>query len=239
MKILASLFFLCIALSMNAQLDIQQVNDSAYVYTTYQNFGGSPFPSNSMYVLTSEGILMIDTPWDTTQLTPLLEHMQETHGILPVMSISTHFHNDRTGCVNRMGKLGIKTFASVQTQELCVKYGEQCPEYPMEVNQQHQIGDVGFEVIYLGGGHAPDNLLIWFPRWNLLYGGCFVKSFEAQSLGYIGDADINNWLKAAKKIRRKYKKAKTVITGHEAWNDLDSVDRTIELLKAHIRKSKH
>ncbi|HWY98299.1 MAG TPA: subclass B1 metallo-beta-lactamase, partial [Bacteroidia bacterium] len=53
-------------------LKISHLTGDFYVYTTYKTLNGSPFPSNSMYLVTDSGVVMIDTPWDTTQFQPLM-----------------------------------------------------------------------------------------------------------------------------------------------------------------------
>lgn len=52
-------------------LAITHLTGDLYVYTTYGQSGGAPYPANSMYLLTSKGAVMFDTPWDSTQYQPL------------------------------------------------------------------------------------------------------------------------------------------------------------------------
>ncbi|HYD92715.1 MAG TPA: hypothetical protein VEA37_14660 [Flavobacterium sp.] len=46
------------------KLRFDMLTDSIYAYTTRQMYSGSPFPSNSLYLVTKEGVVLIDTPWD-------------------------------------------------------------------------------------------------------------------------------------------------------------------------------
>lgn len=91
-RLLSLLLVLCN--SVSAQLEIVKINDSVFVYTTYQPLGDGLFPSNSMCVLTDAGVLMIDTPWDTTHLRPLYDSLQKFWQSNPIQVISTHFHKD-------------------------------------------------------------------------------------------------------------------------------------------------
>lgn len=236
MRLFLVLIILLISMPSKAQLDIQIINDSVLVYTTYQDFAGTPFPSNSLCVRTPEGVLMIDTPWDTTQLRPLLDTLQNRWHARPFMSVSTHFHGDRTNGVHWMEQHGIRTCATAFTRELCAKDQVEIPAHDI-AEGTHQAGNVSFEVYYPGAGHAPDNIVVYFPQWKLLYGGCFIKSYTSDDLGYTGDADVKNWYSAAKQTRKRYKRAQLVVTGHQEWDGMRSLDRTITLLKP-VRKEK-
>src|SRR5690625_654643 len=47
-----------------AQLEIAHLEGDFYIYTTYNTYQGVKYPANGIYLLTDEGALMIDTPWD-------------------------------------------------------------------------------------------------------------------------------------------------------------------------------
>ena len=89
-----SSFFL--SAQTNSKLKFGQLTDNLYVYTTQQLFSGTPFPSNSLYLVTAEGVVLIDTPWDKTQFQPLLDSIEKRHGKKVIMCLATHFHDDRT-----------------------------------------------------------------------------------------------------------------------------------------------
>src|SRR5690606_13284686 len=78
----------------NTKLKFTKITDDLYVYTNYKLFSGSQFPSNSMYLVTKDGIVLFDTPWDETQFQPLLDSIEKRHGKKVIMCIATHFHAD-------------------------------------------------------------------------------------------------------------------------------------------------
>ena len=55
------------------QLEITPLTTNFYVYTTKKVMDDEVVPSNSMYLVTNEGVVLFDTPWDSTQLQPLLD----------------------------------------------------------------------------------------------------------------------------------------------------------------------
>ncbi len=77
------------------KLIISKLTGDFYVYTTFQTINGTLFPSNSMYIITDGGAVMIDTPWDKTQFQPLLDSIKSKHNKEVMLCISTHFHDDR------------------------------------------------------------------------------------------------------------------------------------------------
>ena len=78
------------------KLKISHLTGDFYIYTTYRLLDGSPFPANGMYVITNDGAIIIDSPWDTTQFQPLLDSIASKHKSKAVLCIATHSHSDRT-----------------------------------------------------------------------------------------------------------------------------------------------
>jgi metallo-beta-lactamase class B len=72
--------------------------------------------------------------------------------------------------------------------------------------------------------------VIWFEQEKVLFGGCLVKSTEAQDLGFIGEADVKEWPKTIRKVKLKYPDAKLIVTGHQAWGGKESLNHTLKLL---------
>jgi len=213
------------------KLDISHLTGDFYIYTTYVDYEGTPFPSNSMYAVTPDGVVMFDTPWDTNQVEPLLDSIKARHGKDVIMCIATHFHDDRTGGFDVLKRLGVRTYSTRQTYELCKETNRPLAEFILTADTLFNIGGMEFETFFPGAGHAPDNIVIWLPGQHILYGGCFIKSTEAGGLGNLFHADLVSWERAAEKVMLKYPDAKYIIPGHEGWLDLGSLKYTYELLK--------
>ena len=58
------------------KLKISHLTGDFYVYTTYNTYEGSQIPANGMYIVTNNGVVLFDTPWDTTQFQPLLDSIK-------------------------------------------------------------------------------------------------------------------------------------------------------------------
>jgi len=213
-------------------LTITPLTGNCYVFTTWKEFKGTPFPANGMYVVTPAGAVLLDMPWDTTQTQPLLDSIAQRHHVKVVMSISTHFHDDRTGAIPSLKAAGVKTYSSAYTRQLCAEKNEAQAEYTFTTDTTFVVGGVTFETFYPGKGHAPDNIVVWLPQSEVLYGGCFVKSTDSKGLGNLGDADVKAWKKSVQRVLNRYPHPAYVVPGHESWTDKNAVQHTRQLLKA-------
>lgn len=213
----------------SAALNITHLTGDFYIYTTYNYYKGNKIPANGMYVLTNAGAILIDSPWDTTQFQPLLDSIEARHNKKVVLCIATHFHEDRTGGLEYYRKQGIKTYTTKQTDELSKGRGMKRAEFLMNQDTTFFIGEHSFQVYYPGPGHAPDNIVVWFEKERILYGGCLVKSVEDDNLGNLGDANVKEYANTLKNVRKKCKKPKFIIPGHSGWTDPGSLDHSLKM----------
>lgn len=212
-------------------LTITPLSGDLYVYTTYKDLNSVMFPSNSMYLVTDIGVVLFDTPWDTTQCQPLLDSIRVRHNKDVIYSISTHYHDDRTACVDFLKENGVRTYSSKMTYDLCSEQNENQPEYYLIHDTNFVIGGQQFETYYPGEGHTKDNIVIWFEKEKVLYGGCLVKSVENQDLGNIADANLEEWGPTIQKVMKRYPDARIVVPGHFGWSGKEALIHTLELLE--------
>lgn len=215
----------------NKEIRIQHLTDNFYVYTTYKDLNGLMFPSNSMYLVTENGVVLFDTPWDTTQIQPLLDSISVRHNKKVILAISTHYHDDRTAGLEFLRQNGVKTYSSKLTYDLCKEHNEKQAEFYFVNDTIFNIGNYKFETYYAGEGHTKDNIIIWFDKYKILYGGCLVKSTESKNLGNIADANIKEWETTIKKVIKKYPKPIFVIPGHFSWTSNKGLKHTLKLLR--------
>lgn len=211
-------------------LEISHLTGDFYVYTTYNDYGGKPFPSNGLYLVTNTGVVIIDTPWNTAQFQPLLDSIEKRHHKKAVLCIATHSHDDRTAGLEYFKSKGIRTYSSLSTKKLCRKNGEKQAEFTFKRDTVFNIGGQKIETFYPGKGHTSDNIVIWFGKEQILYGGCFVKSTESLGLGNLADADTKIWPQSIKKVMARFPDPQFVIPGHQSWQDKQSLQHTLRLL---------
>ena len=184
-----------------------------------------------MYLVTENGVVLFDTAWDTAQFQPLLDSISARHDKKVVMAISTHYHDDRTAGLEFLGQNGVKTYSSKLTYDLCRQYNEKQAEFYFEKDTAVVVGNYKFETYYAGEGHTKDNIVIWFDKYKILYGGCLVKSTENKSLGNVADANIKAWTPTIKKMMKRYPSPEFVIPGHFGWKSNKGLEHTLKLLR--------
>ncbi len=214
-------------------LNITPLTGDFYVFTTYNEYKGSRVPANGLYVVSTDGVIMIDTPWDTSQFQPLLDSIEKRHHKKVQLCVSTHSHEDRTGGLTYYREKGIKTYTSKLTDSICEKTGQNRAEFCFKNDTSFKLGQYAFQTFYAGPGHTSDNIFIWFAASKVLYGGCAVKSTEATDLGNIKEANLVKWPATLNAIKQKCPKPQFIIPGHQSWTSLRSIDHTLKLLKEH------
>ena len=191
-----------------------------------------------MYLVTNNGVVMFDTPWDSTQFQPLLDSIKSRHNKSVVLSFATHWHSDKTAGLGYYRQLGIKTYTTVLTDELSKKNDKKRAEFLMANDTVFNVGQYFFETYYPGEGHTTDNIVVWFKKEKILYGGCLIKGADDESLGYLGDANINDYEATLRKVQKKYPNPRFIIIAHSDWNDINSLKHSIRLAKK-IRKKNY
>jgi metallo-beta-lactamase class B len=222
--------------SLSAQippLKITRLTGDFYVYTTYKPYKGTPVSANGLFVVTNQGVIMIDTPWDKAQFQPLLDSIENKHHQKVALCIATHSHEDRSAGLEYYKQKGIRTYSSKQTDMISEKTGEKRAEILFNKDTTFTVGPYSFETYYPGEGHTKDNIVIWFPKEKILHGGCAIKSTEATDLGYVKEANLTAWPVSLNNIKQHCRDPKFIIPGHQSWTSLKSIDHTLKLLKEH------
>ena len=68
------------------------------------------------------------------------------------------------------------------------------------------------ELFYPGAAHSTDNLVVYVPSANVLYGGCAVQVVK-HVCGNVADADLAEWPTSVERIQKHYPEAEVVIPG--------------------------
>lgn len=226
-----------------AKLTISHLTGDFYTYTTYNTYQESQVPANGMYLVTNQGVVMLDTPWDTTQFQPLLDSIKLKHNKSVVLCLATHFHSDKTAGLEYYSQQGIKTYTTILTDELSKKNNMKRAEFLMAKDTLFNVGQYSFETYYPGPGHTADNIVIWFNKEKILYGGCLIKGVDNDDLGYLGDANETEYASTIKKLQKKCRQPKFVIISHSDGSDINSVEHTLmmaqQLKKEKEKKNNH
>jgi len=215
--------------SNGSNLQITRLTGDFYIYTTYNLYKDEKIPANGMYLVTNKGVVLFDSPWDTTQFQPLLDSISNRHHQPVVVCIPTHFHDDRTAGLDYFRQKGVRTYTTVLTDELSKKNQKKRAEFLLTADSSFTVGQYSFETCFPGEGHTVDNIIIWFKKEKVLYGACLIKSVEDEDLGYLGDANKKEYATTIKNVMKKCPAPKFVIVGHGDWTHVKALSHTLEM----------
>lgn len=213
------------------KLRITPLTGDFYIYTTYNLYEGQAIPAHGMYLVTSQGAVLFDTPWDTTQFQPLLDSIKAKHNQHVVLCFATHWHSDKTAGLEYYRQQGIKTYTTVITDELSKKNNKKRAEFLMTKDTVFQIGTYSFETYYPGPGHTEDNIIIWFEKEKILYGGCLIKGVDDENLGFLGDGNIMAYAATLQKVKKKCPNPRFITIAHNDWTDVRSLKHSLRMAK--------
>ena len=236
------------------RLDVQPIAPGFWVHTTYGKFKGSSVPSNGLIVEQGGHVWIVDTGWGKKSTRKLLRWVQKKLQKPIDLVIITHSHDDRAGGISVFQQLKIPIFMTSRTAGILQKqkvdtlnyerldgYAEDAiPAYEGEKNDTSAYTEYSgsyctdqycFEWQFPGEGHAPDNIVVFFSEASILFGGCFVKSMEAENLGNLSDANLLRWPKAVHVVMSTFPDAQIVIPGHQAWGGPELLNHTLKLLE--------
>jgi metallo-beta-lactamase class B/metallo-beta-lactamase class B GIM len=246
-------FICCVPLAMSAessgQLTITQLSSNALVtanqaqatqiqlfeYQSYfktEDFG--LVDANGLVVVEGKEAYLIDTPWSEKDTIALVEWIKQ-QGFVLKASISTHSHADRTAGIGYLNSIGVSTHVSAMTQKILTTHHQTLANQPFD-GDSFILANGLLEARYLGAGHTIDNIVVWLPKAQLLFGGCLVKSAHSKSMGYIAEASLTDWPVTISKVKATYPDAEVIVPGHGAIGNAQLLDHTQGLVNDFLAK---
>jgi len=216
-------------LPITPNLKVKRIAPSVWVHVTLDEHG---YPANGMLVETERGIVLVDTTWSADEASALLGFVDAQLKRPVTTAVITHFHGDRTGGLTVVLEQGIPVQSTARTAELlppALATRVSAPD--LAVGEVFKSSD-GYELFYPGPGHSIDNVVVWFPTPQILFGGCLVKDKDASSLGNVADADLEAWPLAVRRVAARYPEARLVVPGHGNAADPQALAHTLDLLAA-------
>lgn len=241
MKIFLAVFTLFFVANVFADekipsLVIERIQEGVYLHKSFSHVDGFGLVSSNGLVAVDGGkAFIIDTPWSERDTAKLVQWVKGKDYEL-LGSISTHSHEDRTAGIRWLNDHAIATYASALTNELLKKEDKELATISFEENELLPADGL-IEAFYPGGGHTIDNLVVWLPKSKILFGGCLVRNLAAKSLGYTGEAHIEQWSNSVEKVLLRYPQATLVVPGHGKPGDVQLLKHTKKLAESAFRKS--
>ena len=224
------------------KLIVTPLNDRLYVHTTYGVYQNTSIPSNGLIIRTSDGVVLVDTGWDTEKDTDntrqLLRWVADSLHQPVRLCIVTHAHEDRVGGISELRKAGVRVVSTPLTAQKSVKLGYESPDGILSNDTTFIIGQEPIRCYFPGEGHTADNIVVWLPNQQILHGGCLVKSVAVFGMGNLADANLNAWAGSIRNLMKQFGTARIVVPGHEDWSDTRSLEHTLRLLEKHAAAQK-
>lgn len=219
---------------INEDMMLMPLNDHFLIHTTWFELPGSGrFPSNGLVYMDSGKALMMDTPNSNDQTETLYRYLKDSLGTVIQMVIPGHSHSDCMGGLSFLHQQDVISVAGEKTAQICAATGLPAPQKTFTDSLILAFGGTRAICRYFGPGHTADNIVVYFPEYKILFGGCLIRSGEANGLGYTGDAVIEEWERTVMKIREAFPDIEYVIPGHGRYGGVNLLDHTIDLVRRH------
>ena len=216
---------------INADMDAELIATNCYVIRSYAQVPPwGRISGNELLYINGNQALLVNTPWNDKQTEELLDWSKAILKVPVVKAILTHTHDDCMGGISALTNRHIQTISLDLTARKARQEGKPVPETVFSDSIKVHLGDREAEVYYPGAGHTVDNITVWFPAEKILFGGCLVKSAQAQELGNVADADLHAWPVSLRRLRGRYPQAVLIVPGHGDVDGFNAIDRSLELL---------
>ena len=214
--------------SFSQGITIKQLMPNLYQHVSYQEVEGyGNVPANGLVYVENDNAYIIDSPWSNEGSQKLLSWVKQK-GMKVKAVIATHFHHDASGGLAFFNDNNIPTYASQMTNSLLKRNGRASAKHEI-VGKHFAFEHFKAEVFYPGKGHSPDNIVVWLPETETLFGGCFAKTTKSKTLGNLGDASVEHWPDSIDSVLAKYPNIKHVMPGHGAVGTIEMLIHTKKL----------
>ncbi|MGC4128057.1 MAG: subclass B1 metallo-beta-lactamase [Bergeyella sp.] len=212
-------------------LIITQISENSFAHTSYlqtNDFGN--VPCNGLIVRNNNETIIFDTTTGEKSSEELIKWIKGTLHCKVNAIISTHFHNDCLGGLKSFVDNDIPSYAYFKTIELAKENDFPIPKNGFEESLTLKVGNESVIAKFFGEGHTKDNVVGYFPKENVMFGGCLIKELDATK-GYLGDSNVKDWSNTVENIRKEFPDVKIVVPGHGEYGDKKLLDYTINLFK--------
>ncbi len=217
--------------SLAPDVKVREIADGVWLHTTVSDSASGRIPANGLIVRGGAQCVVIDPGWNSRQAALLMEWADRVLSLPIRLAIATHAHEDRSGGLEAIHENNVRVLVldstlarlpeAIRTREIETFHGA----------HTLTVGDRTIELYAPGPGHTPDNIVVWLPDAQLLFGGCFVKSADATTLGNLADANVKRWPASMQNVVARYGGAKLVVPGHGEVGGAELLKHTLALLK--------
>ncbi|MBI4378616.1 MAG: MBL fold metallo-hydrolase [Nitrospinae bacterium] len=215
--------------ALSAEPEVVKLAEGVY------GFIGKEGATNSGFVVTDEGVIVIDTQGPKELALLLKKKIQEITDRPVLYVINTHFHGDHT-FGNQYFKEAKDIISHENTKKNLIErdqqnrgqfkkfFGERSLEGfeltpPTKIIKDTftlQAGGKTIELAYLGRGHTDGDIIVYLPKERIMFGGDLLYK---ERLPWLGDGHISDWIETLDKL--KDFDAGVYVPGHGGIGDSD------------------
>ncbi len=210
---------------------VTDLGDGVWLHTSYKNLKKwGPFPSNGLFVVSADGVTLVDSAWTNSQTDILLDWAAATFEQPVVQAVVTHAHEDKMGGVAALKARNIATYAHALTNRDAHKRGLEPAAHTLAFGPDQTVQLDRLTVFYPGPGHTEDNIVAAIsPR--IVFGGCLIRPGKTKSLGNTADADIAAWGPTVDRVAARFPSATLIIPSHGPPGGRTLLDNTARLAR--------
>jgi metallo-beta-lactamase class B len=212
-------------------LIITQLTENSFQHTSYlqtNDFGN--VPCNGLIVSDNNEAVVFDTPTTNKTAEELINFIKQTLKCKINAVVPTHFHNDCLAGLTAFHDRKIPSYAYVKTIALAKADTLIAPQNSFTDSLILNVGSTNTITMFFGEGHTKDNVIAYFPKDQVMFGGCLVKELNATK-GFLGDANVANWSNTVQKVKKAYPAVQIIVPGHGKNGNQALLDYTIKLFK--------
>lgn len=232
------LWFICGSLysqdttRISTDLYLIKVTDHVYIHLSYHDtHTWGRVPCNGLVFVNDNKAFLFDTPM-TDSLTPkLCAWLQDSMRLSIVGFVPNHWHVDCTEGLGFINEHNIASYAGKRTNSILSDKHLPTATTAFGDSTTLWLGNKPIVCDFVGEGHTTDNIVVWLPSEGVLFPGCMCKSLEAEDLGNIADANLDQWPRTIQTVLDKYSNASIVVPGHGNYGDKRLLEHTLELLR--------
>ncbi len=193
----------------------------------YTITSGDGIDSNTTFIITKEGVIVIDTRPTPAEARKVLAEIRKLTALPIVYTINTHYHGDHT-FGNQVFKNSKTIIAHKNVRNKLIESGQKHlslfktfglpgideveitpPNIIYEKEMEIWLGEYRLQLLYHGKGHTDGDTIIYIDQLRTVITGDLVFN---KKIPYTADAYIDDWIDSLKYI--ELLKNETVIPGH-------------------------
>ena len=218
------LSFLIFSLPLTFAGEAKTIKVLENVYTIT---AGEGVDSNTTFIITKEGVIVIDTRPTPTEAKKVLAEIRKLTALPIVYTINTHYHGDHT-FGNQVFKNSKTIIAHKNVRNKLIESGQEHlslfktfglpgideveitpPNIIYEKEMEIWLGGYRLQLLYHGKGHTDGDTIIYIDQLRTVITGDLVFN---KKIPYMADSYIDDWIASLKYI--ELLKNETVIPGH-------------------------